>query len=81
MKFLDTLMEMVNTKILTASMIEQFQNERRYNERYSLMPDDPITAKILGKDARVVDISYGGLALHVPGKRLPKEEAFKNADL
>ncbi len=79
MKFIDTLLEAVSTKVLNPQFIEDVQKEKRYNERFRLMPDDPITAKILGKDARVVDISYGGLALHVPGKHLPKAEAFKNA--
>jgi len=80
MKFIDTIMELVNSDNFSNKLYAQVQKERRYTERYSLMPGDPITAEVLGLSANVVDVSYGGLALHIPGKRLPQAEEFKNAD-
>lgn len=60
--------------------MDQVQKEQRYHERHPLVPGDPLTASLLGGiNARVIDISYGGILMQASGSRLPSEDQFRAA--
>jgi hypothetical protein len=67
---------------LSKEVLEDVQKELRYHERLPLVPGDPISVVLpSGHTARLVDISYGGVLLHVSGSRLPNEEAFRAVEV